>query len=175
MGRYLTYTIDKAKKLEEWTLELAQETNRNLDGSELYDVSLCLREPFQVGGKKYNSGFVGMRIRFTPKEPDFLTEDDRKSWYSSMREIAKKRFKIDAKIGGLEYASISFEEPTEEELYAITPNKVSTIRAGFDRVRRFVEWYCSAVKDYERVTQAHDERMEQCLVDLETLAECNER
>ncbi len=152
-------------------MELAQETNRNLDGSELYEISLCLREPFEVGGKKYNNGFVGMRIRFACKEPDFLTEDDRKSWYSRMKEIAKNKFEIDTRIGGLEYASISFEEPTEEELYVLTPNKESTIRAGFDRIKRFAEWYCSAVKDYECVAQDHDERLEQCLADLETLAE----
>jgi len=169
MGRYIIHTIDKAEKLNEWTLEQARKTNQNLDSSELYDVSLILREPFQVGGKKYNNGFVGMRIRFASKEPDFLTEDDRKAWYSRMEDIAKGKFKIDAKMGGLEYASISFEEPTEEELYAITPNKELTIRAGFDRIRRFAEWYCSAVKDYERVSQAHDERLEQCLADLETL------
>lgn len=172
MGRYLTETTDKAGQLEEWVHRLAEETNRNLDGSELYDVSLCIRDPFVVSGQRYNNGFVGMHIRFASKEPDFLTENDRESWYSRMRELAQKRFGIDTILArNLDYASIHFEEPSEEKLYPLTPNKEATMRAGFDRVKKYVEWYCSAVNDYAKVVQAHNERMQQYLAGLETLSE----
>lgn len=170
MGRYSTQTTDKAEQLEKWVQKLAEEANRNLDGSELYDVSLSIREPFEVNGQKYNNGFVGMHIRFASKEPNFLTEKDKESWYLRMKELAEKRFKLDTTIGGLEYASISFEEPLEEELYILTPNKESTIRDGFDRIRRYVEWYRSAVNDYTGVVQAHNKRMQEHLVNLETLS-----
>ncbi len=171
MGRYLTQTADKAEQLEEWIHRLAEETNRNLDGSELYDVSLCIRDPFEVGGQRYNNGFVGMHIRFTSKEPNFLTENDRESWYLRMRELAERRFGIDTTIAReLDYASIPFEEPSEEELHILTRNKEATIRNGFNRIRKYVEWYCSAVKDYTDVVQAHNERMQQHLSDLETLS-----
>ncbi len=172
MGRYSTQTTDKAEQLEEWIQKLTEETNRNLDGSELYGVSLHLREPFEINGQKYNNGFVSMNIRFTSKEPSFLTERDRESWYSRMKELAEGRFGIDTTIArALDYASIPFKEPSEEELYLLTPNKESTVRAGFDRIKEYVEWYCSAVKDYSQVVQAHDERMQQHLADLETLSE----
>ena len=172
MGRYLTQTTDKAEQLEEWVHRLAEETNRNLDGSELYDVSLCIRDPFEVSGKKYNNGFVGMHIRFASKEPDFLTENDKESWYSRMMDVAEKRFGIDSILAkDLDYVSINLEEPSEELLYQLTQNKETTIRTGFNRVKRYVEWYCSAVKDYVNVVEAHSERMQQHLVDLETLSE----
>jgi hypothetical protein len=170
MGRYSTKTTDKAEQLEKWVQKLAEEANKNLDGSELYDISLNLRDPFEVSGQKYNNGFVGVHIRFASKEPDFLTENDKEFWYLKMKELAEKRFKLDLAIGGLEYASISFEEPSEEELYLLTSNKESTIRDGFDRIRRYVEWYRSAVNDYAGVVQAHNERMREHLVNLETLS-----
>jgi len=168
MGRYLTQTTDKAEQLEEWVRRLAEETNRSLDCSELYGVCLDIRDPFEVGGQKYNNGFVGMYIKFTSKEPNFLTENDREPWYSGMRDVAKRRFGIDR---DLDYSSINFEEPSDEELYQLTPEKEATIRAGFDRVRKYVEWYCSAVKDYVNVVQAHNERIQQHLADLKTLSE----
>lgn len=168
MGRYSTQ--DKAERLEEWVQKLAEETNRNLDGSELYEVNLNMREPFKVEEQEYINGFVGMKIRFSLKEPDFLIRDDRESWYSKIKEIAERRFEIDQGLG-LKYASIQFEEQSEEELYILTPNKESTIRDGFDRIKKYAEWYCSAVKDYGNVVQAHTERMEQYLGDLETLSE----
>ncbi len=172
MGRYSTQTTDKAKQLEEWVQKLAEETNRNLDGSELYDVSLCIQDPFEVSGQKYNNGFVGMNIRFASNEPNFLTKDDRESWYFQMRAVAENRFDIDTTLArNLDYTSINFEEPSEEELYQLTPNKEITIKVGFNRVKRYVEWYASAVKDYANVVQAHNERMQQHLADLETLSE----
>jgi len=172
MGRYLTSTIDKAEQLEKWVQELAEETNRNLNGSELYDINLIITDPFELDGQKYNQGFVGMYIRFASKEPNFLTEKDREYWYLRVRELAEKKFGIKTILEReLEYASIHFKEPSEEELYILTPNKETTIRSGFDRIKRYVEWYCSAVNDYTGVTQAHDNRMRQHLVDLETLSE----
>lgn len=171
MGRYLTQTADKAEQLEKWVQKLAEEINRNLYGSELYDVRLCIREPFKVDKQEYNNGFVGMHIKFASKEPNFLTEKDRESWYSQMGDVAKSRFGIDPIIAtNLDYASISFEEPSEEELYLLTPNKESTIRDGFDKIRRYVEWYRSAVNDYAWVVQAHNKRMQKHLVNLETLS-----
>ncbi len=170
MGRYSIQTTDKAEQLEEWVQKLAEETNRNLDGSELYDVNLNTREPDKIGGQEYISGLVSMHIKFSSKEPGFLNKDDRKSWYSKIEEIAESRFKID-QILGLEYASILFEEQSEEELYLLTANKESTIRGGFDRIKRYVKWYHSAVENYSNVVQAHTERMKQYLEDLETLSE----
>ena len=172
MGRYLTQTTDKAEQLEEWVQRLVNETNRKLDGSELYGASLWIPETVEVSGQEYNHGSVNIHIRYASKEPSFLTEGDKKSWYSRMKELAKKRFSIDATIASeLDYASIPFEEPSEEELYFLTPNKESTLRAGFDRVRRFVEWYCSAVREYSGVVQAHDERVQKYWADLEHLSE----
>ncbi len=170
MGRYLTQTTDKAEQLEEWVQKLAEETNKSLDGSELYNVNLIMREPHKIGEQEDINGFVSMYIKFSSKEPDFLTRDDKESWYSRIRELAGSRFGIDQMLG-LEYASIDFEEQSEEELYILTHNKESTIRSGFDRIKKYAEWYCSAVENYSNVVQAHTERMKQYLRDLETLSE----
>ncbi len=177
MGRYLTQTqtTDKAEQLEEWVIDLADETNRGLAGAELYDINLSIRDSFEIGGQKYNNGFVGVRIRFNSREPVFLTECDREAWYSRMKDIGVKRWGIST-IGTIlsqdyDWTSIDFEEPSEEELYQLTPNKEVTIRAGFERVKKYAEWFCSAVEDYGNIVQAHNERMRQYLVDLETLSE----
>jgi hypothetical protein len=172
MGRYLTQTTDRAEQLEEWVQKVAEATNRNLhgSGSELYDVELDIREPSKVSGKEYFNGFVGMRIRFIPKpEPEFLTDKDRNLWYPRIRELATSRFGIDSTIArNLDYANIEFKEPSEEELYVLTPNKKSAIEAGFERIRRFAEWYSFAVKAYGHVVHAHNDRMQKHLADLDT-------
>lgn len=169
----LTQTTDKAEQLKKWVYSLAEETNRALNGSELYEVSLSIRNPFEVNGQRYNNGFVGMHIRFASKEPEFLTENDKEPWYSRMREVAESRFGIERTFArNLDFVSVDFEESSEEELYQLTENKEATIRAGFDRVKKFVEWYCSAVNDYTKnIIQAHNERMQKHLKDLETLSE----
>ena len=132
MGRYHNQiiTTDKAEKLEEWVQTLAKETNRRLNSSELYAVSLNFREPFELSGKKHNNGFVSMHIEFACEAPNFLTSEDKNSWYSRIIELAGKRFLLNTALGGLTYANIDFEEPSEEELYILTPKKETTIREG---------------------------------------------
>jgi len=164
MGRLLTKTTDQAEQLNDWVQELAKKTNTSLNGAELYNVDLCFRDPF-----KYFNGFVGMDIKFA--KPTFLNEKDEKDWYSRVTELAEKKFGLNTSIGGLEWASINFEESSEEELYVLTPKKEAVIKSGFDRIRKYVEWYCSAVNDYNNVIQAHTDRLKQHLKNLETLSE----
>ena len=170
MNRYLRRTTDKAKQLEEWIKELARETNIELKNSELHNINLNIRDPFEYRGEKHNNGFVGMNIKFDSKEPNFLNEGDRDSWQERMRELRGERFGLEAiNFERLSYATIDFKEPTEEELYILTPKKELTIRDGFDRVKGFAKWYCSAVSNYGNVIQSHEERMGQYLEDLKTL------
>ena len=170
MGRHTFQMIDRAEQLDELVHKLADETNQRLRDSQLYDVTLAIREPFEVHGKKYFNGFVGMHIRFDQKEPQFLTEDDKQQWYSRMREVAERRFGIDTTARNLDWITIGFEEPSEEELYVLTPNKEVIFRGGFERAIRYIGWYQSAVESYQKVIQSHSQDMKKCLGGLEAIS-----
>jgi hypothetical protein len=166
MGRLSAITIDKAEQLENWIEKLAEETNGKLIGAEFSKVNLITREPFTHDNKKYFTGFVAIDFKFDKKDPDFLTEKDKEMWYSKVREIAQEKFGIYEK--DLSYMGIPFHESSEEELYILTPNKEAKIREGFDKARRFVEWYYSAVIEYEpKVVGAHSLAFGEYLTGLE--------
>ncbi len=169
MGRYLTQTADKAEELEGWVQNLAGKINKKLNGAKLI-ATLIIREPFQISGEEYFNGFVGVNIKFDSIEPEFLTEENKKTWYSKMREVAERRFGIDKILGmNLNYNGIDFKESSEENLYALTPNKEATIKTGFSRIVEFVKWHCASVEEYGKVIQAHEDNIGQYLGKLETL------
>lgn len=173
MGRYIYQQTDKAEKLEEYVKNIAKETNKSLRGAKLSDVHLIIREPFNISGKDFFNGFVSMHIKFAFEKPPFLTESDKALFYLKIRELKIKRFGFDALFGGLEFLSIDFEEPTEEELYILTPRKEATLKDGFDRVKKYAEMFCSAVENYPKVIQAHSKKIGKYLVGLEALSRGN--
>lgn len=165
MGRYLTTTTDKAKALEEWVKELAAETSQRLEGAELYNAGLTFREPFSIKGALNYTGFAYTNVRFAPPEPHFLTNDDRLQWHAAVRKIAGTKFHIGS-CGQVVFdsdrfwAGIPFEEPTEDELYILTPKKEATIRGGFERIGNYARWHCSAVERYADVIAEHKTAMQ---------------
>ncbi len=173
MGRYIYQTTDKAEKLEEYVKNIAEETNKFLKGAELREVTLSIRNPFHLKGKDFFNGFVSMHIKFSFEEPSFLTESDEGLFYSKIRELKRERFGFDAPAGGLEFLSINFEEPTEEELYILTPRKEATLKDGFDRVKKYAEMFCSAVESYPKVIKTHSKEMGKYLSGLESLSRGN--
>ncbi len=162
MGRYSREWTEKGKQLENWIQKLANEVNTSLKNAELVPeedtqnkVRLnIIRNPFEPRGKKYLNGFVGTRIKFDKNEPDFLTEEDKVLWYSKVRELARERFGIGTLVTESEYISffsINLEEDSEDKLYALTPNKEEFIKKGFERLRNYVDFYTSAVREYDNV------------------------
>jgi len=166
MGRFSYKEIDRAEQLEKWVQELTNETNRDLDGAELYNVDLVFRNPFTSGEKKYFNGFVTIHIRFDKNQPKFLTDEDRELWYSKVMEIVGGKFGFS---DNLYFTSIPFEEPSEERLYSLTMNKQDVIRKGFSRVKNYANFYISAVKLYENVVKSHKKRMKKHLTKLESI------
>ena len=167
MGRFLVEKTDRAEKLEDWVRNFGADINKELSGAELYDISLSTRD-FSVRSKYYFNGFVSISIKFNAREPQFLTEKDRELWYSRVSETARKKFAISCDPReDYDWVSISFEEPSEDKLYILTPNKELLIKKGFNRIKNFVNWYCSAVKTYEDVVvTSHANDLEKYLSSL---------
>ena len=166
MGRFLVEKTDRAEKLEDWVRNFGADINKELSGAELYDISLFTQD-FSVRSKYYFNGFVSIYIKFNAREPQFLTEKDRELWYSRVSETAWKKFAMPCNPSeDHDWVSIHFEEPSEDELYILTPNKELLIKEGFNRIKDFVKWYCSAVKTYEDVVTSHANDLEKYLSSL---------
>ena len=169
-----------AKKSEKYVQNLAEKINRSLKGAELIQLkdhnmkraNLIIREPFIVDKKNYFNGFASVYVKFNIK-PDFLNNEDYNLWYKKTSELVRKMFGIDWRFklkDDSEYISIDFEESSEKKLYALTENKKETFKKGFDRVKRYAEWYCFAVNDYnEKVVKNHSKTMNKYLAGLEKL------
>ena len=169
-----------AKSAEKYVYKLAEKVNRDLEGAELCQLKdhggkravFIIRDPFCVDRKDYFNGFVSVYINFDKKKPEFLNNEDYNPWYKKIKEIAEKRFGIYQKFnfkGDPDYAPIDFEEPSEKELYALTENKKETFQKGFDRIKKYIKWYCSAVKNYDEVVKSHSKKMNKYLTGLENL------
>ncbi|MBM3228695.1 hypothetical protein FJZ20_02335 [Candidatus Pacearchaeota archaeon] len=173
MTRYICQEIDKAEVLEKYVKTLAEKTNKSLRGAEFFSVNLIIRPPFEIQGKNFFNGFVGMNVRFACGKPLFLNKGDENIFYLKLEEKKRRfgftdRFEFTDKLsmGGLEYLSIDFEEPTEEDLYALTSRKKDILEDGFDRVKKYAESVCSAVEDYSKVIQTHLEEITRYLSEL---------
>lgn len=171
MGRYIHQEIDKAEVLEKYIKTLAEKTNKSLKGAELSNVDLIIQTPFKIDGKNFFNGFVSMNVRFACGKPLFLNKCDENIFYSKLKELKEKKFGFttigsELAMGGLEYLSISFEEPTEEDLYALTSRKKDILKDGFDRTKKYVELVRSAVEGYSKVIRAHSEEITKYLSEL---------
>ena len=66
-------------------------------------------------------------------------------------------------IRDLDYISISFNENSKSEHYALTPRKISILETGFNKVREFIEWYNSSVQGYDDLRKTHIDRFKSFL------------
>ena len=170
-GRHIDniQTIDKAEELEKRVAELSQQVNSNIKGARI-ESDLTISEHFNVGGKDFYNGFIGIGIKYFRAEPDFLTIEGRNQWWDKMRQVAKKRFGMTENfsvdigcIRDLDYISISFNENSKSEHYALTPRKISILETGFNKVREFIEWYNSSVQGYDDLRKTHIDRFKSFL------------
>lgn len=168
-----------AKDAEEYIHKLAEEVNSSLNGAELCQLKyfgrkraiLVINEPFH-DKRNYFNGFIIVQIKFNQEEPKFLNHEDHNLWHPKINKIAKDKFDIDRKFmfkNESDYVSINFKEPSEKELYALTQNKKDTFQKGFDKIKKYIEWHCSAVKDYNNVIKSHSEIRNKYLTRLENL------
>ena len=158
MGRYQSLgEIDKAKELEEHVQKLASKTNKSLVDVSLKEVKLILQEPFVSHGTPFFNGFVSMGLIFDSKEPPFLTTYDQACFYNRIREIKKEKFGSYG--SGVDWLTIDFSEPTEEELYVLTQRKKEILEGGFGKAKNYAEIFCLARESYKNLVKNQaDER-----------------
>jgi len=171
MQHYEMKRVSKAEKLENWVQKLTEKTNKGLVGAKIHSVSVHFTPPHFVRGKEYYEGYLWLHMKFDKNEPEFIGESDRQEWCPYIKKLAINRFSIDSIAEKkIHSTNIAFEESSANKFYALTQNKKTKIIDGFNRIKRFVEWYCYAVEEYEKLAQVHKKSLKEHLSNLETIS-----
>jgi hypothetical protein len=162
-GRYVEMglRVDRAEDAERLVRALERETAQQT-GVKL-EATLFFREPFNVNGRDYFNGWVGIKIELPcPQSLSGLDAEHQHAWHMRMRETFQRSFG-EFSVTGLTYASIDFSEPDAEKLYALTPEKEKAIRDGFENVRKALMLYRRACEAYDALEPAFWNGVEQSL------------
>jgi len=166
--------IDRAKQLKDYVEELTKETNKNLHGSQF--SSKLYTHAYTGSKSRLYCGRVFIKINLDKREPLFLNEREERIWESEISDISKRRFDMptpilsenDKHINPYELC-IYFNAPSEEEASILTPEKERILKEGFDKIKKYIEWYITAVRGYETLSQTHSIGLGKYFKGLETL------
>lgn len=157
---------EKTELMEKYAQDLANKVNAEMEGAVIYDIKLTTRPPYNHDGKVYFTGFISAYIKFDRIEPVFLTQEDKELWQSKIKNVLADVCECEY----IDYMSIDFSEDTCENLYELTEKKKNQLEAGFEKIKRFIKWYCSSVKLYDSiVVENHKLMMGNFLKSMETV------